>query len=236
MRQVIVDGNNYMQIAIFAAKKADKGDPTVATTQRILTVMIKGLMSLFGEFSDYYVAWDSTGGTQWRKDLDDDYKAGREHHRHSNLVELTEASKDVFANFIFTQVEVEKSEADDLMYILAKILTEAGHKDIVLVTRDHDLIQTVQDGYACKIWDCVTKKALAIPPYNIVDYKALVGDSSDNLKGVPGIGDKTAKKMLLEGFDRSIIEETRKVVHIPSNPSFEAWEILIKEALAKDTN
>lgn len=222
-KYVLIDGNNFMQIAIFAAKRQLKEDDRVDLVMaRILHAMIGKLQRSFGYFSTYCVVWDTQGGSSWRKSLDAGYKAGRT--QHADLVYLTDTAKEIVEAHFIPSVEVERSEADDILYALAEQLKKRSPCHITIVSRDKDLVQIVQDGHADQIWDCVSKKYLEIPSYSIVDYKALVGDKSDGLKGVDGVGDKRAKKMMAEGFDRSIISETRKLVHIPSNPRYPEYQ------------
>lgn len=230
---VIIDGNNFMQIAIFAAKRSTKEQDVENKTVQILSAMIRTLQQRFSVWASYYAVWDTHGGTAWRKEANSAYKQGRV--QHDNLLQLTVASKGVFRNHMIEQFEIPQSEADDIIYVLAKQLS-ATKGTTTIVSRDKDLIQIVQDGYADAVFDPVSKKPLVIPSYSIVDYKALVGDSSDGLKGVAGIGDKRARKMLAEGFDRSIIAETRKLVHIPSHPQFAEFERLVQQQLLQITN
>jgi DNA polymerase-1 len=219
---ILIDGNNYMQIAIFAAKRQAAEDQVLYSMVKILRSMLNKLQQTFGYFSSYVVVWDSKGGSDWRKALDAGYKAGRV--QHDDLANLTDAAKDVFAGQFIHEVAIEQSEADDLLYVVAELLRKTTPCQITIVSRDKDLIQIVQDGYADQIWDCVSKKFLEIPSYSIVDYKALVGDKSDGLRGLEGIGDKRAKKMLAEGFDRALIAHTRPLVHIPSNPRYTEYK------------
>lgn len=214
-----------MQIAIYAAKKVVDDSQLITKTPEILRGMIGKLQKDMGLFSMYIVVWDTSGGSAWRKVLAPEYKSGRS--KVENLVEITKASKQVFSDFLIESVEVGGSEADDIIYVLAELYKKKHPCDITIVSRDKDLIQVVQDGYADRIWDVVSKKYIEIPSYNITLYKALVGDKSDGLKGIPGVGDKKARKLIKEGFNKSLISETFLVVHIPSNPLYPEFKKIL---------
>jgi DNA polymerase-1 len=101
-------------------------------------------------------------------------------------------------------VEMEGYEADDLMATLAAQAKEQGF-EVVLVTGDKDLFQLVSPGVT--IWDTMkdqrlgpdeVSEKLGITPEQVVDYMALTGDSSDNVPGVPGVGPKTAAKLIAQ--------------------------------------
>jgi 5'-3' exonuclease len=231
-RHVIIDGNCFTQIAMHGAKNASSKGLTneqKAAMQysdieidfrRLVQSMLRKIMQMFKSNTLYYAAWDSAGSSDWRRETDDGYKAGRTTLGY--LYDCLDAAKDLFAEKNITAVQMEKTEADDLIYALSKVLHRVD-EDVIIVTRDRDMIQVVQDGYAEAIWEPAQKKYLDIPPYSIVDFKCLVGDASDHIAGVKGVGEKTALKMIEAGFDRKIITEQLKIVCIPENPRHEEY-------------
>lgn len=113
-------------------------------------------------------------------------------------------------HFPVSVVRHATSECDDTLANLMKRSSSAV--DWVLVSSDTDFIQLLQDHSNLKLYNPVQKKFVEAPEYDYVVWKALRGDPSDNIPGVPGIGDKTAEKIAL---DPSLFRE-----HV-SNPDME---------------
>jgi|LSQX01.2.fsa_nt_gb DNA polymerase-1 len=217
MRHVLIDANNYMMIAMYGAKK--KG-PVETTLKPLLLSMIWKMQRILKESSYYYALWDSKGSTAWRKEQSPEYKADREYD--DDLFEATRLAKEVFDECMIPQFEYEGAEADDLIHALAENMYDRTN-NVIIVTRDNDLIQAVQHGFATAVWDPFTKKNKIIPSYDIVVYKCLTGDPGDNIKGVPGIGPKKALKLIQEGVDFSLIEKDYQIIHIPSHPKYQEF-------------
>ena len=96
--------------------------------------------------------------------------------------------------------------------------------NVIIISRDRDMIQVVQEGYADGIWDNVKKGYIDIPYYSIVDFKSIVGDKSDGVSGVPRIGEKGAIKVLtglitLTEEQKKIFEECKDIIDIRRNPN-----------------
>ncbi len=89
-------------------------------------------------------------------------------------------------------------ECDDTLANLVKLSTST--EDWVLVSSDTDFIQLLQDHHNLKLYNPVQKKFVEAPEYDYVVWKALRGDATDNIPGVPGIGDKTAEKIALDSI------------------------------------
>ena len=226
MKLVLIDAFNYTLIGIAATMRAggitdENNKNFLSSFGYIINGMLNNLTKRFGKDSTYYVCWDSAGGTQFRKDLDSSYKDSPSRERFVDIKYILEA-KDIYSSRGFINVELEQTEADDTAFVLAKVLREKyPQSEIVAVSRDKDWIQIDQSNYADTLFDPVKKKDIDIPWYPIVDYKALVGDPSDNLSGVKGIGPKTANKLLAEklltgklNLKESQIEEFEKFKNI----------------------
>jgi DNA polymerase-1 len=99
-------------------------------------------------------------------------------------------------HFPVSVVRHATSECDDTLANLMKRSSSAV--DWVLVSSDTDFIQLLQDHSNLKLYNPVQKKFVEAPEYDYVVWKALRGDPSDNIPGVPGIGDKTAEKIALD--------------------------------------
>ncbi len=152
------------------------------------------------------VAWDSKSSTSKRRVIYPDYKAGRikpGEDFYAQIPLLEELIKDLGWNF----VEIDDYEADDIIGTLSQQADEAGDYETFIISSDLDMLQIVDDN--THMWrilkgftniEQIDVKELE-EKYNIkksqfLDLKALKGDSSDNIPGVPGIGEKTAAKLL----------------------------------------
>lgn len=220
MTNVIIDGNNYIMIAMSVASK--NGDLNM--TGNILSSMVNKLKRTFGSSSRYFVCFDSRGGTSFRKEINPDYKANRNYD--PEKISVLESVKDVFEASSFYDMTLSSCEADDAIYVLCKTLKEYSQDNInYIVSRDQDMIQVAQAGYADHIWDPSKKKDMDIPEYSIIDMKALTGDSSDNISGIHGVGPKTALKILagqkqLTEDQIRIFESNKKIIDAKLNPKF----------------
>lgn len=152
------------------------------------------------------VAWDSKSSTSKRRVIYPDYKAGRVkpgEDFYAQIPLLKELIKDLGWNF----VEIDDYEADDIIGTLSQQADKAGDYETFIISSDLDMLQIVDDN--THMWrilkgftniEQIDVKELE-EKYNIkksqfLDLKALKGDSSDNIPGVPGIGEKTAAKLL----------------------------------------
>jgi DNA polymerase-1 len=156
-----------------------------------------------------YLAVCFDTGLTFRDELFPEYKATREKMPDDLAIQLTRIRQLVQA-FGIPIYEREGYEADDVLGAMAKRAAEDNVHTIIL-TGDKDLLQLSDAKVTIrlagqKLSDAIdygpqeVVKKLGVRPNQVVDYKALVGDSSDNIPGVPGVGEKTAKK-LLEQYD-----------------------------------
>jgi DNA polymerase-1 len=177
-----------------------KGEPTGAVYGFITRVE-----SLIQELKPHrlVVAFDSPGKTH-RHQVFPDYKAKRLHPP-EELVQQIPPIKEYLQYRGIPLLEVDGIEADD---IIARLSREEGRKgtEVVIFSADKDLFQLVGDNIYIyhpkvkqKLDPAEIEELFGVSPGQIVDYLSLVGDSSDNIPGVPGIGEKTAKK-LIEAF------------------------------------
>ncbi len=207
---LIVDGHSIAHRAYHAVKAhltAPDGTPTS---------MIVGFMNMLYYVQDALspdctiVVFDASGSTSgvhaFRYDLQDDYKSGRKPTPEDLRIQMPILQK-LLACLGFRVVIREEVEADDVVASIAKLAQAHGHKAIVL-TSDKDLFQIlsphvtmmrpVKHGVArAEIYDTRNfTEEYGFPPSSMADYLALFGDTSDNIKGVAGIGDVGAKKLL----------------------------------------
>ena len=142
----------------------------------------------------------------FRSDLFDGYKANRPEPP-GDLIPQFPLVRDAVRAFNVACIEREGYEADDIIATYAIQAVEAG-ADVTIVSSDKDLMQLVQPGIL--MYDTMKNKAIGeaevverfgVPPTKVVEVQALIGDSSDNVPGVPGIGVKTAALLINEFGD-----------------------------------
>ena len=207
----IVDGSSYIYRAFHAM-------PPLTTSSGRPTGAIKGvsnmMMSLKNENdgSSIITVFDAKGKT-FRSDIYSDYKANRPPMPDELRLQL-DPIKSICKAIGFPIVEIEGVEADDVIATIVKIATEEGYS-CVISSLDKDLMQLVEDPAVSMINTMTNKKfnekdvieKFGVKPNQIRDMLALVGDSSDNIPGVPKVGQKTAAKWLNEFGDLESIKE-----------------------------
>jgi DNA polymerase I len=199
----LIDGNSLVYRAFFALPE------TIATSTGQPTNAIFGFASMLVKILTEYgsqptvVAWDA--GMSGREEVSTEYKAGRR-ERPDLLREQWPHMHPLVEAFGYRNVKVEGYEADDVIATLAHQAREKGI-DVMVVTGDRDMFQIVGDGVRVMATSRgITETKLydrqgvidryGIPPERIPDFYGLKGDTSDNIPGVPGIGDKTASDLL----------------------------------------
>ena len=197
----LLDGSSYIYRAYFAIRhlSSPKGFPTNALygfTQMLLKVMKDRAPAHVAVIFD-------AGKVTFRHDLFPAYKATRS-AMPDDLVPQMEPIKQMVRAFNIPALELPGYEADDIIGTIAR-KCEAQGMNCVVVTGDKDLMQIVSENVTLLdtmkdksygIADVVEK--FGVPPERVVDVLALWGDTSDNIPGVPGIGEVTAKKLLQE--------------------------------------
>ncbi|HUU66886.1 MAG TPA: DNA polymerase I [Methyloceanibacter sp.] len=142
----------------------------------------------------------------FRNDLFDGYKANRS-ETPEDLIPQFPLVRDAVRAFNVACIEKEGFEADDLIATYAFQALEAG-ADVTIVSSDKDLMQIVRPGIV--MYDTMKNKVIdeegvvekfGVPPEKVIDVQALIGDASDNVPGVPGIGVKTAALLINEYGD-----------------------------------
>ncbi len=200
---ILIDGNSIAYRAFFALPllNNDKGVHTNAV-YGFTTMLLKILEE--EEPSHVLVAFDA-GKTTFRHKTYEEYKGGRQ-KTPPELSEQFPLIRELLDAFHISHYELDQYEADDIIGTLAR-LGENEKWDVKVISGDRDLLQLVSD----KVSVALTKKGITnvetytpsfmkekmeVDPNQIIDLKALMGDSSDNIPGVPGVGEKTAVKLL----------------------------------------
>ena len=200
----LIDGNSLVYRAFFALPES------IATSDGRPTNAIFGFASMLVKIiTDYgikptVVVWDA--GSSGRKEVYADYKAQRT-ERPSLLGEQWPAFEPLVEAFGYQNIRVQGFEADDVIATLTKRAVQEGI-EVMVVTGDRDAYQLVDDGHVkimttsrgitdTRVYDREgVVDRYGIPPELIPDFIGLKGDTSDNIPGVPGIGDKTAAQLL----------------------------------------
>ena len=177
-----------------------KGEPT-AGVYGFTSVLLRLLEQ---ERPDYLAVVFDTGKT-FRDELFPEYKATRE-KMPEDLRPQIDRIRDLVDSFNIPRAELIGYEADDVLGSLANWAVDKGLA-VKIITGDKDLLQLVNDritvnlpgrslGDARDYFRDDVKEALGVWPEQVVDYKAIIGDRSDNIPGVYGVGEKTAVKLL----------------------------------------
>jgi DNA polymerase-1 len=202
----LVDGHALAYRAYFALAatgsrfQTKAGEPTAATFG-----FINVILSLMEKERPEYLAVAFDTGRTFRNDTYADYKATRA-KMPDDLRSQIERIRELVDAFCFPRLESEGYEADDVLGTIAKQAAEKG-MTVKIITGDRDLLQLVTDRIVVNLpgakisesTDFYPEQVLAkmgVRPDQVVDYKALVGDTSDNIPGVRGIGQKTAESLL----------------------------------------
>ena len=202
---MILDGNSLLFRAFYAL-------PPLKTKKGQFTNAVYGFLSMLYKIIDTYspdylcVAFDPEKPT-FRHEKYKDYKANRQ-KAPNELVQQFQLIRDVLDVHNIKRVEIEGFEADDISGTFAYAAKDQG-AEVYLVTGDRDYLQLIDEN----IKVILTKKGITntvemdlkameeeygLTPEQFIDLKALMGDSSDNIPGVAGVGEKTALKLMQE--------------------------------------
>ncbi|MCR1935290.1 DNA polymerase I [Clostridium tepidum] len=204
-RLLILDSNSLLNRAFYAL-------PDLMTAEGIHTNAIYGFVNMLLKMKedikpDYIVAAFDRKAPTFRHEEYKDYKAGRK-KMPDELAEQFPIVKELLAALAINIFEIDGFEADDLIGTLSVFAEEKGI-EVYIVTGDKDALQLATDNVKVVI----TKKGITekeiydkkrmieefgVTPKEFIDVKGLMGDSSDNIPGVPGIGEKTAFKLIKE--------------------------------------
>ncbi len=208
-RIIIVDGNNLLFRSYYATAysgnfmKNSKGFPTNA-----LFGFANMMNKIINEENPTHILVAFDKGKTFRHDKYDFYKSGRL-EMPNELKEQFPKAKEMLNAMGIKYYEIDNYEADDIIGTIAKICDNNNYKGLI-ISSDKDLLQLISENVGMKLLkskDSIRynlntfRKDWGIEPVNIIDLKALMGDASDNIPGVKGIGEKTALKLLQEYDD-----------------------------------
>jgi DNA polymerase-1 len=197
----LVDGSSYIYRAYYAIRhlSSPKGFPTNALygfTQMLLKVLKE-------RKPDHIAVVFDAGRETFRTEIYPEYKANRA-AMPEDLVPQIAPIKEMVRAFDIPALELPGYEADDIIGTIARDCVKRG-MDVVIVTGDKDLMQVVGENVTLldTMKDKVTgidevRERFGVSPERVIDILGLAGDSSDNIPGVPTIGEKTAIKLIQE--------------------------------------
>jgi DNA polymerase I len=212
-RLFLIDGYALIYRAFYALitrpLRTAKGENTSAAWG-----VVNFLLRLREKYQPDYLAWVHDAGDSFRTQLYPEYKSTREkldEELQADFDRSVERIEELLAAFRVPVISVPGYEADDVMGTLARLGVERGWQ-VVLVSGDKDFYQLIRGGVALlnpgrggpaavdELWvdESNAAERLGVPPAQVVDYLALVGDASDNVPGVKGIGSKGAVELLQE--------------------------------------
>lgn len=200
---VLIDGNSIIYRAFFAL-------PLLNNDKGVYTNAVYGFTTMLLRMIEeekpthMLVAFDA-GKTTFRHDTYKEYKGGRQ-KTPPELSEQFPLLKEVLDAFSIPHYELDNYEADDIIGTLSKQVEENGW-EVTVISGDKDLLQLVSDHVTVSLTKkgisdverytpAFLKEKMEITQEQIIDLKALMGDNSDNIPGVPGVGEKTAVKLL----------------------------------------
>lgn len=202
---ILVDGNNLLFRSFYATAyqgvimRNSKGFPTNA-----LYGFVNMMNKIIKEENPSYIVVAFDKGKTFRHDKYDDYKAGRAAMPDELKLQFPKA-KEVLDSMGIMHYEIDNYEADDIIGTLAKIVDEEDEFIATIVSSDKDLLQLISDEVDVKLLKqsghiMMNKEEFRntyqVDPIRMIDLKALMGDASDHIPGVKGIGEKTAINLL----------------------------------------
>jgi len=202
-RLLLIDGYSLLFRAFYAL-------PPLRTSAGVMTNAVHGFLRMLlrvqseEQPTHLAIAWDSAGPT-FRHEQFADYK-GTRRETPNDLEVQDPILREVLDALRLPQVELPRYEADDLLGTLARRGEDAGFA-VLIVTGDHDALQLASDlvtvivtergiSQTTRFTPAVVEQRMGIRPAQVPDYKGLRGDTSDNIPGVPGIGEKTARQLM----------------------------------------
>ncbi|WP_297436901.1 DNA polymerase I [uncultured Clostridium sp.] len=204
-RLLILDGNSLLNRAFF-------GIPPLSNKNGVCTNAILGFSNMLFKMKndiapDHIVCTFDRKAPTFRHLEFKDYKAGR-NKMPSELAQQFPLVKELLKMLSVTMYEIDGFEADDIIGSLAKYAEEEG-MEVFIMTGDRDALQLATDNTNVCITktgvsevDCYDRERMmedyGVTPTQFIDVKGLMGDKSDNIPGVPGIGEKTAYKLIIE--------------------------------------
>ena len=204
-RAILVDGNNLLFRSYYATAytgnlmKNSEGFPTNA-----LFGFVNMINKIINEEKPQYMMIAFDKGHNFRQDMYDNYKDGRI-ETPSDLKIQFPVAKELCTLMGIKYIEIDNYEADDIIGTFARMADEDKNYNATIISSDKDLLQLISDEVNVKLLkqkdyilmdEATFIEHYGIKPIRMIDLKSLMGDPSDNIPGVKGIGEKTAISLL----------------------------------------
>ena len=226
---VLWDVSNLAHRVYHTTFHQDVGGEPCGITYGFLKTAARVTMSLKEMYMEpqFRIAVQDFGRCMWRTEAYPEYKQKRKKPSADDFLPQMDRLEAVLPAFGFTMSKVFGTEADDLIGVYSNEFSQKTSDTVVIVSSDRDLWQLIDDRVL--IYDLqshrIVNKELAeeefgFPISRIVEYKALAGDSSDNIPGARGVGEVLARKIMAEWDVLDLVEKIeQKVIDINSQPT-----------------
>jgi len=206
----LIDGHGLAYRAYYALTAGGTRTSAFQTSKGETTAGVYGftsiLLRIFQQENPDYLAVVFDKGKTFRHEMYPEYKGTRA-KMPDDLRSQVERMREIVDAFNIPRLERENYEADDVLGSVARWASEQMGLAVKIITGDKDLLQLVTDQVVVNLsgsrlseakdfFPEDVKNKLGVPPEQVVDFKALCGDTSDNIPGVRGVGEKTATKLL----------------------------------------
>lgn len=246
--KLIIDGSNLMHRSYWVSEKVNKS---------VVELFLGSLRKMYNDFNptDVYIVWDARlikGVKNFRRQ-DEAYKSDRDKERWKKVYAKEKVIRKLCESLGLYNMYPGVLEADDFIYYICK--NEPGVKTVV--TSDQDLLQVIDE--CTSVYNPIKKflydintfqEQFSIPLSEFVSYKALMGDKSDNIQGIPGVGPKRAVRIISKGVDSSLsskeieiykhnidmIDLNRGVKHHPEEKSIYNYQLKNSTDIQPDYN
>mgnify|MGYP003662659787 CR=1 FL=1 len=194
---VILDGYNLLYRARYSARWQKAGPHTITYN------FFRSLRKLVDDLRAEKVYFVLEGSPVARLEASPDYKGTREYERDENYSnQKHEIISALIENMPITVAKHPNYECDDIIAHIA--YKEHPEDEVIIVSTDTDFHQVFSEHKNISVYNPIKKKFVVPPDYDYVAWKALRGDSADNIKGFKGVGDKTALKLV---NDKNLLQE-----------------------------
>jgi 5'-3' exonuclease len=203
IKTLLVDGDNLFKIGFHGAKDVYNDGAHVGGVFHFVNILRKFLEE--HNHDKVVVFWDGDSNSSVRKSIYPQYKANRRQdmneYKYESYLYQKSRIKQYLEEIFVRQVEMHDNEADDLIAYYCQMTTD---EEIIIFSSDKDLTQLISDKVSVyspnskqyfKQGDMITINKIQIPHYNVLLCKILTGDSSDNISGIEGLGEKTLVKL-----------------------------------------
>lgn len=236
--KTIVDLHNVLHVCFSVARSQAIKQAGVFTEEDIglfYHKVLDSVISLCSNYGEIIFCNEGRGSLDWRRSIFPEYKKNRKHDDSYHIfIDNLKTTEELISYFPCKIIGVKGAEGDDVMYGLATYFAD-NDEDVTVITSDRDMVQLLNYSDKIKVFNPIRKEFREKQP-NLILEKAIVGDSSDNIPGVPRIGEKTFAKMVLDknlmtektkGFENDISKYVQ-IIDLSKAPEFIKPEAIVQ--------